>query len=95
MLRPKPTISQILLSVSRSSSAVAVANLLPLIPIMLKKKRFISKTRELLDRDAESEAPIRVLYERVMEMVFVLSSDLRHDKTRSYYWLLSAGTPSH
>ena len=84
MMKPKPTVSQILLPVARSSPAVAVANLLPLIPVMMKRKRFISKTRELLDREAESEAPVRVLYEQVMETVFVLSGDLRRDKTRSY-----------
>lgn len=77
--------SQHLISVSRSSSALAVANLLPLIPVMLKKKRFITKTRDLLNREAESEAPVRVLYERVMETVFILSGDLKHDKTRSYH----------
>lgn len=72
-----------------------MANLLPLIPVMMKRKRFISKIRELLDREAESEAPVRMLYEKVMETVFVLSGDLRHDKTRSYYWLLSADAPSY
>lgn len=88
MMKQKPTISAHLLSVARPNSAVVVANLLPLITSVLKKKRFISKTRELLDCEPESEAPVRVLYEQVMEMVFTLSGDLRHDKTRSYYRLL-------
>lgn len=84
-MKPKPAISQLLLSGSHSSPALVMANLLPLIPVMLKRKRFVSRTRELLDREVEIEAPVRVLYERVMETVFVLSGDLKHDKTRSYY----------
>lgn len=84
-LKPKPSISEHLVSVGRPNSAVIVANLLPLITVILRKKRLISRTRELLNREAESEAPVRVLYERVMEMGFVLSGDLRHDQTRPLY----------
>lgn len=82
ILKPKPSISEYLVSVARPNTGVAVANLLPLTSVILKKKRLVSKTRELLTQEAENDAPVRVLYERVVEMVFVLRGDLRHDRTR-------------
>ena len=73
------------MSVGPSDTGVAIANLLPLTTVILKKKRLISETRKLLSQEAADDAPIRVLYERVLENVFGLLKDLRHDSTRLYF----------
>jgi hypothetical protein len=86
MLQARPSISLYLVTVeSRTHTALALAKLLPLTTLILKKKRLVSKTRELLNQEAESRASSRELYERVMELVFTLSGNLRHDRTRVYW----------
>lgn len=83
VMKPKPTVSSILLNTNDSKSwephRVALTQL-TLLPPLLSQKRLASQTGKLLDRDDMDAARVRELYSNLLEKVLALAETVKGDK---------------
>jgi len=83
LLKPKPTISSVLLSSSESSSSDANRTALvqlTLLPYLLSEKRLIDHTAKLLERDDMDASRVRELYSTLLENLLALADQVKADK---------------
>jgi U3 small nucleolar RNA-associated protein 10 len=83
VLKPKPTISSVLLSVSDSGAKDAhrtALNQLTLLPHLLSQKRLIDQTGKLLEGDDMDAARVRDLYSALLENLLGLADTLKSNK---------------
>ena len=83
VLKPKPTISSMILSTSDSTvkdpNRIAL-NQLILLPHLLSQRRLIDQVGKLLERDDMDSSRIRDLYSALLENVLVLADTVKDDK---------------
>lgn len=89
MFKPKPTISQYLVLIEGDRIAeTIIARMLPLLTVILRGERLITKTTKDLARNGENAIVIRALYAQILEQIILLSRKTRHDKKRwwPHFW---------
>lgn len=83
LLKPKPTISSVLLSSSESSAPDAnrtALTQLTLLPHLLSEKRLIDQTARLLERDDMDASRVREHYSTLLENLLALADQVKSDK---------------
>jgi U3 small nucleolar RNA-associated protein 10 len=83
LLKPKPTISAVLLGSSESSTTDAhrsALTQLTLLPHLLSEKKLIDQTARLLQHDDMDASRVRELYSTLLENLLSLSDQVKADK---------------
>ena len=83
LLKPKPTISAVLLGSSESSTTDgnrAALTQLTLLPHLLSEKKLIDQTARLLQRDDMDASRVRELYSTLLENLLSLADQVKADK---------------
>lgn len=84
VLMPKPTVSNVLLSVSESSSKdshQSAQALLELLPHLLSHKRLVMQTSRILERDDMDAARVREVYSVLLKDLLLLADTLKTDRS--------------
>ncbi|KFY45497.1 hypothetical protein V494_00917 [Pseudogymnoascus sp. VKM F-4513 (FW-928)] len=83
LLKPKPTISAVLLGSSESSTTDgnrAALTQLTMLPHLLSEKKLIDQTARLLQRDDMDASKVRELYSTLLENLLSLADQVKADK---------------
>ncbi|KFY07254.1 hypothetical protein V492_07311 [Pseudogymnoascus sp. VKM F-4246] len=83
LLKPKPTISAVLLGSSESSTTDgnrAALTQLTMLPHLLSEKKLIDQTARLLQRDDMDASRVRELYSTLLENLLSLADQVKADK---------------
>jgi U3 small nucleolar RNA-associated protein 10 len=80
VLKPKPTISPVLLSASESDASSIALTQLTLLPHLLSHKKLITNTAKVLERDDMDASRVRELYSSLLETLLSLADQLKTNK---------------